>query len=172
METQNIILTGSSGGIGSAIKKMLKDHNLICWKRGDGIDRNYQFDWLVCSHGVIDENDIFGTFRANVISQIELAETLKPKNVVLISSTSGVTGNDKFPIYSASKAALNMYAKLKGYYVVCPGPTDTKMWRKLGLEGKAQDPDEVAKVVERIINGEIKEKLITIKNGEISYEKA
>ncbi len=159
-----ILITGANGGIGSAIKERLKGHQLTLVAHAT-IETEREFDWLICAHGVINEAEILNTFYANVISNIYLAEDIKAKNVIFISSTAAFKGNDKFPIYSASKVALNMYAKLKGYYVICPGPTDTPMWRKLGLEGQAQDPDEVAKVVETIINGEIKEKLIIIRNG-------
>jgi len=160
-----IILTGATGGIGSAIKKRLKGHKLTCVAHAD-IETKQEFDWLICAHGVLNEEDVWETFHANVIDNIYLAQDIKVRNVIFISSTSGIKGNDKYPVYSASKAALNMYAKLKGYYVVCPGATDTPMFKKLGITDiKPQSPDEVAKIVERIVNGEIKEKLITIRNG-------
>ncbi len=161
-----IILTGSRGGMGRAIANRLQ-HNLTCLNHAEFPLNIYQrFDWLICAHGALNEQDIQETFEANIFSHINLIKNIKVKNVIFISSTSGIKGNDKFPIYSASKAALNMYAKLKGYYVVCPGATDTPMWHKLGLEGKAQDPDEVAKVVEDIINGKYpKGSFIKIKDG-------
>jgi len=166
-----ILLTGATGGIGLAILHRLnpQKHKFVCVAHAD-IETNEEFDWMICAHGVLDETDVYETFHANVISNIYLAEEIKAKNIIFISSTSGVKGNDKYPVYSASKAALNMYAKLKGYYVICPGPTDTPMFKKLGITDiKPQSPDEVAKVVEKIINGEIKSKLIIIRNGEINY---
>ncbi len=167
-----IILTGCHGGIGSAIKERLKEHeltypahvfaeNVLYWEY-----EKKQYNWLICAHGVLDESNVYDTFITNVMSTIELVEEVKTKNVIFISSTSGIKGNDKYPIYSASKAALNMYAKLKGYYVVCPGATDTKMFRKLGLDVKPQSPDVVAELVEQIINGMYpKGSSIKIKDG-------
>jgi len=166
-----ILLTGATGGIGSAIKNRLKNHELTCVARPNfAINTDGEFDWLICAHGIIDENNVLETFKANVISNIILIKTIKAKKIIFISSTAAFKGNGLFPVYSASKAALNMYAQIlareRECYVIAPGPTDTEMWRKLGLEGQAQDPDEVAKVVQLVINGEFKNgQLITIRNG-------
>lgn len=167
-----ILITGSTGGIGSAIKERLKDHSLTCVAHTN-INSDIEFDWMICAHGFIDENSVVKTIDVNLIFNILLVEQIKAKNIIFISSASGIKGNDKFPIYSASKAALNMYCKSisskKNCYAICPGPTDTKMWRGLGLEGEPQSPDEVAKVVEQIMNGEFKSgDLITVRNGEIT----
>lgn len=167
-----ILLTGYRGGIGSAIKKKLSQHEIICVAHAT-IYTVEEFDWMICAHGVINEADVKETFMANVISNIRLAQTIFTKNIIFISSTAGIKGNDKYPIYSASKAALNMYCKSiaskVNCYALCPGPTDTPMWRNLGLEGKAQSPVEVAKVVERIMAEEFKSgDIITVRNGEVN----
>src|SRR4051812_23336901 len=99
-----ILLTGSTGGIGSAIKERLKGHDLTCVHRAQ-IESKEEFDWMICAHGVINEGEVLETFYANVISNIHLAQDVKAKNIIFISSTAGLKGNDKFPIYSASKAA-------------------------------------------------------------------
>lgn len=164
-----ILLTGATGGMGLAIKEKLKVHDLTCVAHAD-IDTTEKFDWLICAHGIIDETDVYETFHANVLSSIYLAKDIKTKNIIFISSTAGIKGNDKFPIYSASKAALNMYAKLKGYYVICPGPTDTPMFKKLGIKDvKPQSPERIADAVEYIMQGRFKSgDIITVRNGVMS----
>ncbi len=167
-----ILLTGSTGGIGSAIKDSLKDHDIVCVARAD-IETDKEFDWLICAHGVINEEDMIETFMANTLSNIHLAQSIKTKNIIFISSTSGIKGNSLFPIYSASKAALNAYCKAiasnTNCYALCPGPTNTKMWRGLGLEGEAQDPSCVAKAVQIIMDGEFKSgDIIIVRNGIIT----
>ena len=167
-----ILLTGATGGIGLAIKERLKQHKLTCLAHTNivGIKQWEEFDWMITAHGIINEEDAKETFFVNTLANIKLTKNIKAKNVIFISSTAGIKGNDKYPVYSASKAALNMYAKLKGYYVICPGATDTPGWRKLGItDVEPQSPDEVAKAVERIMNGEFNSgDIITVRNGIIS----
>lgn len=166
-----IILTGETGGIGSAIKEALKEHHFIVITQA--------IDWLIFAHGIMDETNVEETFGVNTI--LPISETEKyisqiKKGVIYISSTAGIRGNDKFPVYSASKAALNSYAQTMarkhphiGFYALCPGPTDTKFWRSLGLDGKAQSPTEVANAVLRIMDDEFKSgDIITVRNGEVS----
>lgn len=166
-----IILTGGTGGIGSAIRDQLENHDLT-WVAHADVDRSEleDVDWLICAHGVLNENDILGTFMANTITSIYLAEHMQQGSVIFISSTAAINGNSGYPVYAASKAALNTYCKSKSNcYALCPGPTDTAMWRKLGLPGKAQDPKEVAKAVQMIIDGEFHPgHIITVRNGEIT----
>jgi NAD(P)-dependent dehydrogenase (short-subunit alcohol dehydrogenase family) len=168
-----ILLTGSTGGIGRAIKERLKDHEIMCVAHAD-TDTDEEFDWLICAHGIINEQDLIGTFMANVISNILLADKINTKGIIFVSSMAGIRGNDKYPVYSASKAALNMYCKListkRNCYVLCPGPTDTPMFRKLNItDVQPQSPLEVAKVVERIMNGEFKNgDIISVRNGVVT----
>jgi NAD(P)-dependent dehydrogenase (short-subunit alcohol dehydrogenase family) len=164
-----ILLTGSTGGIGSAIKNRLKAHDLTNVPHAD-IETKEEFDWMICAHGVLDENNVYGTFYANVIANINLAQKIKAKNIIFISSTAGINGNDKYPIYAASKAALNMYCKSISSkqicYAICPGPTNTPMWRKLGLKGDVQSPKEVARAVEFVMAGNYQSgDIIIIRNG-------
>ncbi len=166
----NIYLTGASGGIGSAIKNYLKDCDY-------GLNP-YAIDWIIFAHGVINENDIEETFEVNTLKCIRQTFDLLPlvrHGIIFISSTAAITANSKFPIYSASKAAINVFAESmakaypeKKFYALCPGPTNTKMWQRLGLEGEAQDPIEVAKAIKRIIDGEFESgSIITVRKGEV-----
>ncbi len=169
-----IYLSGAHGGIGTAIREALDGHSITYHQPGSVTMAPY--DWLVCSHGFIGESDPVETFDVNTLLSIDLAQNLAPsKGVIFISSTAGITGNSMFPIYAASKAALNCYvtsmAKKKevGYFAVCPGPTATKMWRNLELGGEAQPPDAVANVVRDIINGAFNSgDIITVRNGVVS----
>lgn len=168
-----IYLTGQTGGIGSAIKEALKEHEFVAWGGAP------EFDWLIFAHGTMDENDYQQTFQVNTIKCISHTINFLPrlrKGVIFISSTAAMTANSKFPIYSASKAAINVFSQAMAkkhpyleFYALCPGPTDTKMWRSLKLEGKAQAPEEVAKVVLRIMAGEFKSgDIITVRNGVVT----
>lgn len=165
-----ILLTGATGGIGLAIKERLKKHKLVCVAHAD-VETKEKFDWLICAHGIVLEDDVLETFMVNTISNIYLAQEIKAKNILFISSTAGIKGNTKYPIYSASKAALNTYCKsIKNCIALCPGATDTPGWRKLKItDVKPQSPTEVAKAVERIIKGEFKSgDIITVRNGVVS----
>lgn len=174
-----ILLTGATGGIGSAIKEALKEHEVATMGRPDMFMISEQFDWVIFAHGIIDEQDIEGTFEANTFSCIKLTEDLVSdvtEGIIFISSTAAIHGNDTFPVYAASKAAINNYTKSLArkhkdisFYALCPGPTNTKMWRDLGLDGEAQDPSEVAKAVKWIMDGEfISGDVITVRSGEIN----
>lgn len=164
---------GSSGGIGSAIKEALKEHSFD--------ELNNVIDWAIYAQGSIDESDVRDLFEANTLIPISLTQRLIPnikKGVIFISSTAGITSNSMFPVYAASKAALNIYAQSMAkkhpelqFCSICPGPTDTKMWRSLNLPGKAQDPSEVAKAVRMAIEGAFQSgDIITVRNGEISCQ--
>lgn len=166
-----ILLTGATGGIGSAIKEALRGH--------DFDELKDEVDWLIFAQGTIDETDVRNLFEANTLMPISLTQRLLPnikRGVIFISSTAGINGNGKFPVYSASKAALNCYSESMAkahpelqFYAICPGPTDTKMWRGLGLKGKAQAPSEVARVVVETINGAFESgDIITVRDGIVS----
>lgn len=167
----NIYLTGSTGGIGSAIKEALGEHNFI--------NDNKEIDWLIVAHGVIDEVQVLHHFTVNTVLPIQLTQSLFHRirhGVIYISSTAGIRGNTQFPVYSAAKAAINSYAQTMAkkhlelqFYALCPGPTNTKMWRELKMNGKAQEPIEVAKAVKRILDGEFKSgDIITVRDGEVT----
>lgn len=166
-----ILLTGATGGIGSAIKDALREHDIS--------EYHQEMDWLIFAHGIIDESDVGRTFAVNTLTCLQRTQDYLPnikKGVIYISSTSAMTANSRLPVYSASKAALNTYARAMAkahpnlqFYALCPGATNTKMWRNLKLEGTAQDPSEVAKAVKRIIEGEFTSgDIITVRDGVVS----
>lgn len=167
-----ILLRGASGGIGSAIKEFLKEHEINTIEM--------EVDWVIFAQGVMSEEDVEDTFRVNTFHCIQTTQDFLPitkYGFIYISSTAALGGNSKYPVYSASKAALNVYAKAMQkahpelqFYALCPGPTNTAMWRGLGLEGVAQEPVEVAKAVQRIMAGEFKGNVIvTVRNGEVNF---
>ena len=176
-----ILLFGSSGGIGSAIKDSLNGHQVVCPTRSAPLTvfpNEEKFDLIIFAQGQIDESEVLDTFDANIIGIILLTDRflISSERFIFISSTAGIKGNAMFPVYAASKAALNIYSKSmalrytgKQFYSICPGPTDTKMWRSLGLRGEAQAPSEIAKVVQRIINSEFKSgDIITVRDGKVT----
>ncbi len=189
-----ILLTATTGGIGSAIKKMLENsgHELTIVNHAD-VDlasseeifalarslKDRTFDWFIFAHGLIDEKNIESTFKVNTLSNIYLTESLFKTlalhgGVIFTSSTAGITGNGKYPVYAASKGAVNIYVKsmaraFPSYYFfsVCPGPTETQMLRDLKLDIKGQSADVVARAVKAIMNGMYQSgDIITVKNGQ------
>lgn len=165
------VLTGETGGIGSAIKEALQGHTQV-----EGLK---ECDWLILAHGIIREKDARKTLLVNTWKCIVLTEEYLPflkKGVIYISSTAAFNGNGKFPVYSASKAALNIYSKSMakahpelGFYALCPGPTNTKLWRSLELGGNAQNPSEVARAVLDILIGNfVSGDTIVVREGVIS----
>lgn len=166
-----ILLTGATGGIGSAIKESLAGCEFF--------DEPSDVDWNIFAHGMIDENKMVDTFYVNtircmIITEAQLART--KQGFIYISSTAAIGGNSRFPVYSASKAALNTYCKAmakkypdKEFYSILPGPTNTKMWKSLGISGQAQEPSEVAKAVRMAMDGAFcSGDLIQVRNGIIS----
>ena len=105
-------------------------------------------DWLIYAAGTIQKEpmktvsykDLADSFAVNlnglVLAVSSLRGILSSKGgVIAISSTSGLWGNGLFPIYSSSKAALNMFMQSEAksdtgslrYITLCPGPTNTAM---------------------------------------------
>ncbi|HYF12704.1 MAG TPA: SDR family oxidoreductase [Candidatus Paceibacterota bacterium] len=135
-----ILLTGASGGIGSAIRESLEkngarvlgfDHTNADLSSYEGVKKidekvdNERLDWLVCAHGFIDfETDflkqtpenIKTTFDINTLSLFYLAQMALPRlnpggGMIFISSTAGLAANGRYSAYSASKAAVNALAQ-------------------------------------------------------------
>jgi len=144
-------------------------------------------DWIVHSSGYIDIKETFSskistpliqnTFAVNTFSPIYLTQQFlkhikRDGGVIYISSTAGIHGNDKFPIYSASKGALNNYSEALAKYlaakkissiVVCPGPTNTPMREKVAHDASdQQSPYTIASVIQKIIG-----RKSVYKNGDI-----
>lgn len=154
-----ILLTGASGGIGSAIREALKEHTFVA--QGEP-----EIDWIIYAHGVLDERH--PAYMMNVNALTPMTDTLHhlpslKQGVIYISSTAALKPTPDFPVYAASKAALNSYAQSMAkahpelqFYAICPGPTDTKMWRSLNLEGTPQPPEAVANLVKEIVEGKWK----------------
>lgn len=175
-----ILLTGATGGIGSAIKESLATHGVTCFDPRDYMPFTESFDWVIFAHGVIDEEFEDKTLWANTVVPMWITKDILPYleyGVIYISSTAGINGNDKFPVYAASKAAINNYVKSMArgnpqhsFYALCPGPTDTPGWRKLKITDiQPQSPKEVAKAVKEIMDGKYKSgDIITVRDGVIS----
>ena len=137
---KTILLTGASGGIGSATKAALE-------AQGDSviaIDRHeadlaklsdlqrvvakvgeQSLDWVVFAHGFADPEteftkeslkNISATLEVNTLSVIQLTQLLLPKlrqggGIIFISSTAGLVPSGLYAVYSASKAAVNAFAQ-------------------------------------------------------------
>lgn len=188
---KTILLTGASGGIGQAILGSLEalGHEVSSVTRddadmgsyddikafADGLPAEQSFDWIVFCHGFIDDEtvlekqtpeDIATTFDVNTLSIVYLTRELLSRvcpggGIIAISSTAGIGANGRFAVYSASKAAVNIFMQAMArnrseqkFFALCPGPTSTVMLDKIGGDlAKAQDPREVARVITCIVNG-------------------
>lgn len=151
-----------------------------------------KIEWLIHSAGFIDTREpvlrlnkqiIAKTFLINTESVIALTYLLLPLinnngGTIFISSTASLWGNPQYPIYSASKAALNTFAQSIARHVakggqssitICPGPTNTLLRERLaGDANKQQDPGVVASIVTKILNQEsqyINGDIVAIRDG-------
>jgi NAD(P)-dependent dehydrogenase (short-subunit alcohol dehydrogenase family) len=140
MSTQTILLTGASGGMGSATKQALERDGarVVSVEKGDAdltsytatttivskiLSEHASIDWAVFCHGYIsnefdflkqEKREIDDTFSLNILSVVYLTQILLPrvnKGIVFISSTSALQPNGRYVAYSASKAAVNAFAQ-------------------------------------------------------------
>lgn len=207
-----IVVTGATGGIGSAIvtqaivdgyiiiatgdkqsklKKLQEQfgkENIIPYKIDltelDAFGAFSRFvgnkagkiEWIIHSAGFIYTKEpllkpnvraVRKTFLTNIESVVALTYRLLPLitqdgGVIFISSTAGLWGNPSYPMYAASKGALNTFAQSIARHIaknkqssitICPGPTNTPMRERMAGDAKDQQgPDVVATVVTNILN--------------------
>lgn len=173
----NVLLTGVTGGIGSAIQRALENagHTLVLADRHaydlsspETVKRLASeappVDVIVCAHGYIDDTSSFTeqsinalqtTFAVNTLSVAYLAKYFPNVDMIALSSTAALHPNGKYPAYSASKAALNTLmqnlARQRSevrYIAICPGATNTKMREKIAHDAaQHQSPSVIAEVV-------------------------
>lgn len=151
------------------IKKKLKTVHWIIYAAG-AIEADESMDH-------IRESAVKHIFAVNIYSILFMTSLLLPivkrGGFVHISSTAGIWGNGRKPIYAASKGALNTYGKSLAWYfkdnkelssiVVCPGPTNTPMRQKAAGDAKKhQSPEVIAKLVREIVSGKT-----NYRNGDI-----
>lgn len=141
------------------------------------LDMYESFDWIVQAAGSIDPEEpahsqslenISLTMRVNAESVLYTSERLLPfltqgGGIIFISSTAGIWGNKDFPVYSASKGALNAYGIASARrledsgncsIVIAPGPTNTPMRARIAADAAAsQSPIYIANVITKIIDG-------------------
>ncbi len=180
---KTILLTGASGGIGSAIRQILESegHTVISTDRNktdltspEAVKELFsnvgKIDVIVCSHGYIDTASSFAeqsvealqkTFAVNTLSVAYLARQFPDIDMITLSSTAALSPNGKYPAYSASKAAVNTLMQNLArhrpehmYVTICPGATNTKMREKIAHDAaQHQSPSDVAALVADIISG-------------------
>ena len=190
---KSIILTGASSGIGQATVALYKQQgDKVTELTRDVLDLSTDnikttipqvitkikdVDWLIHVAGFVNPRESFDnldtleeTFNVNLFSAIYLTKAILPKlnengGIIFVSSTAGIIGSGRVPLYAASKGGLNAFAQSlafhfkfndanKSAFVVAPGPTNTKM-RDLtsGDADKHQSPESVAKVLLDITSG-------------------
>ncbi len=168
---------GKHGGVCEVYIADLSKHSNI-QKLFKNIRKKYKtINWIVQSVGFLDKKEshksLQQTFAINTFSLISFANLFTPHikrgGFIHISSTAGIWGNPSFPIYSASKGAVNTFSqslakkiasKKLSCITLCPGPTNTKMLPR-GIK-TYQKPEAVANVIQKIVN-----KKSTYKNGDI-----
>jgi short-subunit dehydrogenase len=145
-----------------------------------------KIDWLIHVAGAIGKAEsiaqqsptsITTMWAVNFVSAIYLTKYMsallrKNGGIVNISSTAGIWPNSRFAIYSASKAALNNFSQAtakdfastgRSCICICPGPTNTAMRERIAHDAKKhQNPDVVAREIEKIVNGSS-----TLRNGDV-----
>ena len=135
-----IAITGSSSGIGLAVKKELEaDHEIVCLDIADGYDIK---DLSIIKH--ILDADVFinnAFSQEKVSAQQLLFETVyqewkyTEKQIINVGSLSKYYNPEAFPIYTNAKKALNeahcaaLVQKDRKVRMtqICPGYTDTAM---------------------------------------------
>lgn len=148
-------------------------------------------EWLIHCAGHINTNDLSGvptqeelnaSFSVNTFAPILLSLRLKDSiaiggGIIFISSTAGLWGSDKSPIYAASKSALHGFAlsmqKILGEkrrsIVVAPGPTNTPMREAFAHDAAMhQSPEIVAQLIlEEIVSkaNENEQNIFVIRKG-------
>lgn len=177
-----VLITGATGGIGSAIQGILKNagHTVIPVDRNEydltspeaiqKLSSNVgQIEAIVCAHGYIDSvgslsaqsiEAIQKTFEVNTLSIAYLARQFPDVDMIVLSSTAALHPNGKYPTYSASKAAVNVlmqnmarHTPKHRYITVCPGATNTKMREKIAHDAaQHQHPSVIADVVSKALH--------------------
>ena len=184
--TKSIVITGASSGIGQATAELYKQQGEKVTELSrevldlsavniettipQVITKIKDVDWLIHVAGFVNPRESFDnldtleeTFNVNLFSAIYLTKAILPKlnengGIIFVSSSAGIIGSGKVPLYATSKGGLNIFAQSlafhfkfndtsKSSFVVAPGPTNTKM-RNLtsGDSNKHQSPESVARV--------------------------
>lgn len=139
--------------------------------------------WIIHSAGFISTKESLvvaprimeETFSVNLFSCIQLTAACLPKltgGLIAISSTAGLWSNPRYPLYAASKAALNSYTQAlarnfeadgRMAISICPGPTNTRMRERIaGDASQKQRPAVIATLVAALVTGKT-----NYKNGDI-----
>lgn len=190
---KSIVITGASSGIGQATRALYKQQgDKIIELNRDMLDLSSaniettipqviakikNVDWLIHVAGFVNPRESFDnldtleeTFNVNLFSAIYLTKAVLPKlnengGIIFVSSTAGIIGSGKVPLYATSKGGLNTFAQSlafhfkfndtsKSAFVVAPGPTNTKMRDLTSGDGdKHQSPESVARVLLDITSG-------------------
>jgi 3-oxoacyl-[acyl-carrier protein] reductase len=138
-------------------------------------DAHEAFDWIIHTAGYIDTKEsehtpsydnLVYSFKINTLAPIHITQTLQDKltdkgGVITISSTAALWGNPGFPIYAATKGALNTYTQAlakqfegsdKTAITICPGGTNTPMRERIASDADLQQsPEVIAEHIKQII---------------------
>ncbi len=165
------IISTSRSGEGTNFKLDLTDIHSVTEFEKAALQTS--FDWILYCAGMINPQESTETFDGeygarsqlvNFTSAARILTTLalnvqKGGGIMALSSTAGIWGSPLYPIYSAWKAALNIFMqtlhkKMKEIHIhsICPGPTNTKMRQSLaGDAAEHQSPSVVADHIVKVM---------------------
>ena len=170
-DNSHIVNLENTDEVATLCEKIIKEHEKI--------------DWIVNTAGFISKEEqnfsssedmIKSTFNINTLSVIQITQALAPilnegGGIINISSTAGIWGNDQYPVYSASKGALNTFTQATARFftskkltaiALCPGPTNTPMRESIANDAQNhQSPNIIAETVTDILSNQ------KYKNGDI-----
>lgn len=138
-----------------------------------------RIDGLINSAGYLGrphrKENVKLTIGTNLLGLIEMSAGMKKLmlngHIINISSTASLSPNQHYPVYSASKAGVNAYTLAESkqqengisFLVICPGPTNTPMRKKIDKQAHLkQSPLVVAQIIKNILAGNKK-----YKNGDL-----
>jgi 2-C-methyl-D-erythritol 4-phosphate cytidylyltransferase len=173
---KRVLLLGASGGIGSIVQRVLIARGAkVCAPTHTELDlaqaiipESFQQPWDAIIHtaGILNAaNDAGGVdemFAVNFRSVVAVADLarrcMRGGAIVIIGSSSAMKGREGFPLYSASKAAVNNFVegiapvlwREVGVRINCinPGCVNTRMISGAPVTNKDPlEPDEVAEMI-------------------------
>lgn len=189
---KTVLVFGGSGGIGSEVVRELREQGAsVIAPNSTDVDLSlptlpqsifrHTYDSIIQCAGVIDTefksyDKIMNTNFRSAVLLVELAlRTMKSGNLVFVGSSSAMHGRGNFPIYSASKAALNNFTESMADYLlpynirvncVNPARTNTSMTDFLGVTGDGGlDPTYVAKIIVGYCSTALTGQIVNIRKG-------
>lgn len=173
---RSVLLLGGSGGIGSAVWRLLRKSGAdVCAPTHGELDLSQpaiperfsrKWDAIIHAAGILNGasdaagvDEMFAVNFRSVVAVADLARrAMQGGAIVVVGSSSAMRGRAGFPLYSASKAAVNNFVegiapvllRERGVRINCihPGAVSTAMIVGAPVTNRDPlDPDEVARII-------------------------